>query len=60
MAIITSTLNFLDEDWQCLIKEKKYLSYKKRGHKAYDYLRKGKVATLIDNISKNNDSQKTD
>lgn len=37
-------------------KKRRYFSYKKIGHIAYDYFRKGKIAVMLENVGKNSDS----
>lgn len=53
---MTSTPQYSEQEQIRLIKERRYFSCKKRGHIAYDYLRKGKIATILESISKDIDS----
>ena len=39
------------------MKEGKCFSYKKRGHMAYDYARKEKIAAISEGLSKSSDNQ---
>ncbi len=57
MGIMTPTPQHSDEEQARLIKEDRYFSYKERGHIAYDYPRKGKIAAISESISKDSDSQ---
>ena len=38
------------------MKESRCISYKDERHITYDYLKKGKIATILKNISKNSNS----
>ncbi len=39
------------------MKEGRCFNYKERGHTAYNYPRKGKIAAILESISEDNDSQ---
>ena len=38
------------------MKKMRYFNYKKKRHIIYDYLKKGKMVTILEDISKNNNN----
>ncbi len=57
MRTMTPTLQHLDEERACWMKESRYFSYKERGHTTYDCLRKRKIAAILESVSKDSNSQ---
>ncbi len=57
MGTMTPMPQYSDEERARLIKEGRCFSCKERGHTVYDYPRKRKIATILEGISKDSDSQ---
>ncbi len=57
MATMTPMPQYSDEKQAHLMKEGKCFSCNERGHTAYDYPRKGKIASILDSISKDSNGQ---
>ncbi len=58
MGIITLTPQHSDEERVRLMKEGRYFNCKERGHTAYDCPKKGKIAAISEDVSKDNDSKR--
>ncbi len=57
IGTMTLMLQQSDEDQARLIKEGRCFSCKEKGHTAYDCLRKGKIAAILEGVSKDSNSQ---
>ena len=57
MGTVTPTLRRLEEEQTYLMKESRCFSCKEKGHTAYDYPKRGKIAAILEGVSKNSNSQ---
>ncbi len=49
---------YLEEKQVCLMMESKYFSCKEQRHTVYDFLKKEKIAAMVEGISEDKNSQK--
>lgn len=57
MRTLTPIPQHSEEEQARLMQKRRCFSYKKKGYTVYDYLKKGKITAILENVSEENNSQ---